>query len=92
MEIQFGNAMELLRNKVAENLNLLTAVFVLENGAILQLLIVVSNLLEYRVDILLEDYMVFVDHDREPLRVKDIIDGRPKGLINDGQLLIMAHL
>ena len=61
MEIQFSNAMELFRNKVTKNLNLLSAALIFENSAFLKFLVICRDLLEYRINILLKDDMVFVD-------------------------------
>ena len=61
MEIQFSNAMELFRNKVTKNLNLLSAALIFENSAFLKFIVIGRDLLECRINILLEDDMVFVD-------------------------------
>ena len=61
MEIQFSNAMELFRNKVTKNLNLLSAALIFENSAFLKFIVIGHDLLEYRINILLKDDMVFVD-------------------------------
>ena len=61
MEIQFSNAMELFRNKVTKNLNLLSAALIFENSAFLKFIVIGRDLLEYRINVLLKDDMVFVD-------------------------------